>query len=182
VIPFDSAAAILATASYTAAGGIEFVLASGQVSIAVGKPAPPPPPPSAVAAAATTEAPGWTPASARDRREAPLRKLTTGLLSTYRLINTRYYEAKAMRQVRGIREDYNVVVGDMLGQRYRVLETKGKGSFGQVVACTDVRNNRPVAIKVIKNKDAFRRQARSEIRLLELLNTKDEDDQWCIGV
>jgi hypothetical protein len=36
-------------------------------------------------------------------------------------------------------------------------------------------------VKVIKNKDAFRRQARTEIRLLELLNKKDPDDQWCIG-
>ena len=33
---------------------------------------------------------------------------------------------------------------------------------------------------MIKNKDAFRRQARTEIRLLELLNKKDPDDQWCI--
>jgi serine/threonine protein kinase len=50
----------------------------------------------------------------------------------------------------------------------------------QVVAATDTRTGSKVAVKVIKNKDAFRRQARTEIRLLELLNKKDPDDQWCI--
>ena len=77
--------------------------------------------------------------------------------------------------------DYVVAVGTMLGEHYRVVEAMGKGSFGQVVSAEDVRTHVKVAIKVIKNREAFRRQARTEIRLLEVLNRKDPDDQWCIG-
>lgn len=117
----------------------------------------------------------------RDQKDAPLRKLTTGLLGTYKLINQRYYEAKKARQARSKAEEYQVVPGDMLGGHYKVDESLGKGSFGQVVSATDSRTGAKVAVKVIKNKDAFRRQARTEIRLLELLNKKDPDDQWCIG-
>jgi hypothetical protein len=117
----------------------------------------------------------------RDQRDAPLRKLTTGLLGTYKLINQRYYEAKKARQARSRSEEYQVTPGDVLGGHYKVDESLGKGSFGQVVSATDQRNGAKVAVKVIKNKDAFRRQARTEIRLLELLNKKDPDDQWCIG-
>jgi len=120
----------------------------------------------------------------RNPKEAPLRKLTTGLLYTYKLINTRYYEAKKARQAKaaGIpnAEDYTVTVGDMLGH-FRVEESMGKGSFGQVVSAVDTRTGTKVAVKVIKNKEAFRRQARTEIKLLELLNRKDPDDQWCLG-
>jgi len=118
----------------------------------------------------------------RDQKDGPLRKLTTGLLSTYKLINHRYYEMKKLKAKAGTtKEDYQVTVGDVLGGHYKVEESMGKGSFGQVVSAVDTRSGAKVAVKVIKNKDAFRRQARTEIRLLELLNKKDPDDQWCIG-
>jgi hypothetical protein len=143
------------------------------------------------AAAATTGQPSTAPASGtaaapvlvidpRPQANAPLRKLTTGLLATYKLINTRYYEAKKAR-LKGGKEDYTAVVGEVLGGLYRVEETMGKGSFGQVVSATHIKSGVKVAVKVIKNKDAFRRQARTEIKLLEMLNRKDPDDQWCIG-
>lgn len=81
-----------------------------------------------------------------------------------------------------MKEDYTATPGDMLGAYYRVEESMGKGSFGQVVSAIDLRTNTRVAVKVIKNKEAFRRQARTEIRLLELLNRRDPEDNWCIGV
>ena len=141
----------------------------------------------AVAATGSAAAPGGSSVlfvRPRDAaRDAPLRKMTTGLLATYKLINAKYYEAKKARQARQAnkQEEYQVTIGDMLGTRYRVEESMGKGSFGQVVAATDMRTGTRVAVKVIKNKDAFRRQARTEVKLLELLNRKDPDDQWCIG-
>ena len=123
--------------------------------------------------------------AARPSDHAPIRKLTTGLLSTYKLINTRYYEAKKAKQAAKAgasrTEDYSVKAGDLLGSRYRVEESMGKGSFGQVVSAVDIDTNTKVAVKVIKNKDAFRRQAKIETELLDLLNRKDPDDQWCIG-
>jgi Protein kinase domain len=114
---------------------------------------------------------------------------TTGLLATYKLINHRYYEAKKAKAKQGgsgsaaQKEDFSVVAGELLGPggKYRVEESMGKGSFGQVVSCTHTGTGAKVAVKVIKNKEAFRRQARTEIKLLELLNKKDPEDQWCIG-
>ena len=141
-------------------------------------------PPGGAAPPAAGAAPAVLVVKPRDAaKDAPLRKMTTGLLATYKLINARYYEAKKARQARAAnkQEEYQVTVGDVLGTRYRVEESMGKGSFGQVVAATDLRTGTRVAVKVIKNKDAFRRQARTEVRLLELLNRKDPEDQWHIG-
>jgi serine/threonine protein kinase len=121
----------------------------------------------------------------RESKDSPIRKVTTGLLRTYKLINERYYvtkrELKASQERREV--DYQVTAGQLLGN-YRVIESMGKGSFGQVVSAEDMRDpgsGRKVAVKVIKNREAFRRQAKTEIKLLDMLNKKDEDDQWCIG-
>lgn len=135
--------------------------------------------PGGAAAAATGRA--ATTLHLRPSANGPLRKLTTGLLQTYKNINAKYYDAKKARALKTGREDYTAVVGELLGMRYRVEESMGKGSFGQVVSAFDTKTGHRVAVKVIKNKEAFRRQARTEIRLLEMLNRKDNEDQWCIG-
>lgn len=56
--------------------------------------------------------------------------------------------------------------------RYEIECVLGKGSFGQVVKAIDLETNEDVAIKVIKNKPAFFKQAKVEIRLLEMLNQR----------
>jgi dual specificity tyrosine-phosphorylation-regulated kinase 1 len=126
---------------------------------------------------------------------SPLRKLTTGLLTTYKGINARYYAAKKERNARAAAQpaasapnlsaDYVAKADEMLGARYRVIESVGKGSFGQVVSAVDTKEGPTqglkVAVKIIKAKEAFRKQAKTEIKLLETLNQKDPDDQWCIG-
>ena len=126
--------------------------------------------------------------------DAPVRKLTTGLLVTYKAINNKYYAAKKERAAKAAASagsmksdsasaDYLVAAGELLGGRYRVLDSLGKGSFGQVVSAEDTHDaeKRKVAVKVIKAREAFRRQAKTEIKLLTTLNAKDPDDQWCIG-
>lgn len=46
----------------------------------------------------------------------------------------------------------------------------GQGTFGQVVRCEDLENmGQHVAVKVIKNKKAYLRQAKIEIRILEVV-------------
>ena len=129
------------------------------------------------------------PPGVRSSIDSPMRKLTTGLLTTYKAINARYYERKKARAAAGGKgesaSDYVMVVGQMLGGRYKVLESIGKGSFGQVVSAEDTKEGptqgRKVAIKVIKAREAFRKQAKMEVKLLEMLNQKDPEDQWCIG-
>jgi len=54
--------------------------------------------------------------------------------------------------------------------RYDIEVILGKGSFGQVVRATDHYTGERVAIKIIKNRTAFYKQAQVEIRLLELMN------------
>ena len=48
----------------------------------------------------------------------------------------------------------------------------GKGSFGQVVKATELSTNEQVAIKVIKNDPSFAKQAKIEIKLLEMMAAK----------
>eukprot|EP00656_Telonema_subtile_P026502 TRINITY_DN2847_c0_g1_i1.p1 TRINITY_DN2847_c0_g1~~TRINITY_DN2847_c0_g1_i1.p1 ORF type:complete len:932 (-),score=197.22 TRINITY_DN2847_c0_g1_i1:132-2927(-) len=73
-------------------------------------------------------------------------------------------------------------VGDQLceggGTRYTVLDMLGKGTFGQVVLCSVDGSSRQVAVKVIKNKEAYWKQAQVEVGILKWINeTVDPLDQ-----
>eukprot|EP00760_Papus_ankaliazontas_P028469 PhM_4_TR372/c2_g1_i2/m.67956/K18669/DYRK2_3_4; dual specificity tyrosine-phosphorylation-regulated kinase 2/3/4 len=74
------------------------------------------------------------------------------------------------------RGDYQYVLGDHLGYRYELLSVLGKGSFGQVFAAVDHKNQRRVAVKVIRNKKRFHQQALVEVKILEHLREHDKDD------
>ena len=50
------------------------------------------------------------------------------------------------------RGDYAIVLNDHMAYRYEVLQTLGKGSFGQVVKCYDYQTNSLLALKIIRNK------------------------------
>ena len=65
--------------------------------------------------------------------------------------------------------------------RYHIVESLGKGSFGQVVRARDIHSHEEVAIKIIKNKPAFHMQAQIEIKLLEFLREREADTKYCIG-
>lgn len=122
----------------------------------------------------------------RDPATAPLRKLSVNLISTYKRINEVYYEAKRARK-----ENYNngyddekcdliIRWGERWQDRYLIKGLLGKGSFGQVAEAYDETLQEKVAIKVIKNKTAFRNQARIEIKLLEEMNRSDPRDNFHI--
>uniref|UniRef100_A0A7E4V626 dual-specificity kinase n=1 Tax=Panagrellus redivivus TaxID=6233 RepID=A0A7E4V626_PANRE len=67
--------------------------------------------------------------------------------------------------------DYIIRIGEMFNYRYRIEQTIGKGSFGQVAKAFDTVADEHVAIKIIKNKKAFFDQAQIEIHLLEMMNS-----------
>ncbi len=67
------------------------------------------------------------------------------------------------------RGDYLIVNKDHLAYRYEVIDTLGKGSFGQVLHCRDHCTGESVAIKIIRNKKRFHHQALVEIKILDNL-------------
>ncbi|KAF8626154.1 hypothetical protein AX15_005048 [Amanita polypyramis BW_CC] len=75
------------------------------------------------------------------------------------------------------RGDYLVIQRDHLAYRYEVIDTLGKGSFGQVLHCRDHCTGESVAIKIIRNKKRFHHQALVEIRILDKLRTWDADEK-----
>eukprot|EP01062_Namystynia_karyoxenos_P072419 TRINITY_DN6857_c0_g1_i3.p1 TRINITY_DN6857_c0_g1~~TRINITY_DN6857_c0_g1_i3.p1 ORF type:complete len:655 (+),score=202.07 TRINITY_DN6857_c0_g1_i3:124-2088(+) len=76
------------------------------------------------------------------------------------------------------RGDYNYVIKDHIGFRFEVLGLLGQGSFGKVLKCFDYKENRPVALKIIRNKKRFHHQALIEVRILEHLKHFDPEDQY----
>ncbi|OSD02767.1 hypothetical protein PYCCODRAFT_302758 [Trametes coccinea BRFM310] len=75
------------------------------------------------------------------------------------------------------RGDYLVVKHDHLAFRYEVIDTLGKGSFGQVLHCRDHGTGESVAIKIIRNKKRFHHQALVEIKILENLKKWDAEEK-----
>jgi hypothetical protein len=135
--------------------------------------------------------------------ERPIVKLSLNLIDTYKKINEGYFEERKQRKeaqsfqrreqgsqkVTGVYNngwddehyDYILTNGEVIYDRYEIKEKIGKGSFGQVIQAYDRQLMRDVAIKIIKSKRPFQRQARTEIELLTHLKENDRDDQNNIG-
>ncbi|KZT69063.1 hypothetical protein DAEQUDRAFT_302437 [Daedalea quercina L-15889] len=75
------------------------------------------------------------------------------------------------------RGDYLVVNRDHLAYRYEVIDTLGKGSFGQVLHCRDHCTGESVAVKIIRNKKRFHHQALVEIKILDSLRKWDQEEK-----
>lgn len=122
----------------------------------------------------------------RDASKAPLRKLSVDLIRTYKYINTVYYAAKRAKKKEPVpganndgydddNHDYIIRTGEMFYERYEIKQLLGKGSFGQVCEAYDTKERKKVAVKIIKNKTAFRNQAKIEIKLLQEMNSHDPE-------
>ncbi|KAF8906034.1 hypothetical protein CPB84DRAFT_1770885 [Gymnopilus junonius] len=75
------------------------------------------------------------------------------------------------------RGDYLVVNHDHLAYRYEIMDTLGKGSFGQVLSCRDHCTGESVAVKIIRNKKRFHHQALVEIKILDNLRKWDAEEK-----
>ncbi|KAG8713640.1 hypothetical protein FRC08_013014, partial [Ceratobasidium sp. 394] len=75
------------------------------------------------------------------------------------------------------RGDYLVIKHDHLAYRYEIIDTLGKGSFGQVLHCRDHCTGLSVGIKIIRNKKRFHHQALVEIKILDNLRKWDPEEK-----
>lgn len=50
-------------------------------------------------------------------------------------------------------------IHDHIGYRYEILGSLGKGSYGQVLKVFDHKKKQEMALKIIKNKQKFNKQA-----------------------
>ena len=132
-------------------------------------------------------------------------KLTTNLMNTYNAINEKYYANKRLRLLeqeqaqRALKakaggsssgapiyndghddKDYNYIVTpqELLANRYVVDHSIGKGSFGRVVKAYDTLARKYVAVKIVKSKSAFYKQAQIELKIL--LSLQHDADKWNI--
>ena len=76
--------------------------------------------------------------------------------------------------------DYKIIIGDHIAYRYEIKCILGKGSFGQVVKVFDHKDNKELALKIIKNRPRFHQQALEEVEILRYLKDKDPNDTYCV--
>lgn len=91
------------------------------------------------------------------------------------------FEGKAEPETATAKDGYfDPLPGDVVGGRYKVQKTLGKGTFASVIRCEDINENKLVAIKVIKNNDYMKELGKTEIKNLKRINEADPEDKRCI--
>ncbi|OMJ92590.1 hypothetical protein SteCoe_4600 [Stentor coeruleus] len=66
--------------------------------------------------------------------------------------------------------------GDHIAFRYEILETLGKGTFGEVFKCLDHKINKCVAIKIIRNIPSQCKLAQEELEILQELSKNAKEN------
>ena len=64
---------------------------------------------------------------------------------------------------------FKIVRGEHVAFQFEILDTLGRGNFGQVMRCFDHKSKRMVALKVINNDPHFARQTLVEVEVLNRL-------------
>ncbi|KAG2179194.1 hypothetical protein INT43_002044 [Umbelopsis isabellina] len=144
----------------------------------------------------TSRAPLSLPPRASDRKPPsaalkPLLALTTQISYVYESANPSFKYNASSRPRRVLTKpskpvnndgydnddfDYILYVNDVLGSAdghsYLILDVLGAGTFGQVVKCQNTKTKEIVAVKVVKNKQAYFNQSMMELAILEMLNER----------
>lgn len=67
-------------------------------------------------------------------------------------------------------------IGDVLSNKWKIVATLGKGTFGNVLQVKDIKNpDNVIALKIIKNVKKYREAAKLEINVLQKIAEKDPD-------
>jgi serine/threonine protein kinase len=69
-------------------------------------------------------------------------------------------------------------IGDLIAGRFKILDKIGSAQFSDALSCLDVTCNRKVALKIIKNDKEYVDQSLDEIKILELLNSRDRYNEY----
>ncbi|XP_068933804.1 dual specificity protein kinase CLK4 isoform X2 [Petaurus breviceps papuanus] len=111
--------------------------------------------------------------SGRSRRSSPKRKRNRHCSSHQS--HSKSHRRKRSRSIEDDEEGHLICQsGDVLRARYEIVATLGEGAFGKVVECIDRdMDDTHVAVKIVKNVGRYREAARSEIQVLEHLNSTD---------
>ncbi|KAK4532743.1 hypothetical protein CCYA_CCYA13G3600 [Cyanidiococcus yangmingshanensis] len=123
------------------------------------------------------------------RLSPPIELLTLDLVRTYGRVSSSFRYDPALNPRRTLtrpdqprynegydneNHDYILRVHDCIrspnGDVYEVLDLLGVGTFGQVVKCIQVGRSQTVALKVVKNQEAYLRQALMEVYVLQMLH------------
>jgi hypothetical protein len=80
---------------------------------------------------------------------------------------------------------YKARIGEVIGDRFKILGVVGKGVFSTVLKCLDIRmgdgSTHNVAVKLIRNNEVMRKAAEKEKSILLALNERDVDNKrFCV--
>lgn len=75
------------------------------------------------------------------------------------------------------RGDYKVVINDHVLYRYETISVLGQGSFGKVYKAFDHKEQKFIALKIIRNKKKFEFQANVEVKVLVDVKKHDTRDK-----
>ena len=72
--------------------------------------------------------------------------------------------------------EIKVAAGEQLWYRYEIIESLGKGAFGEVLKWYDHKEKELLAIKILKNSADNFEQGMNEVNILRYLKESDQDD------
>lgn len=74
---------------------------------------------------------------------------------------------------------YQIVIGELMNNRYQVFSKLGRGVFASVVRAKDLQSpeERVIAIKIIRNNDVMMKAGQKEISMLAKLRDADPEDK-----
>jgi len=73
---------------------------------------------------------------------------------------------------------YRPQLGEIMGNRYRIIGYFGKGVFSNVLKAKDLITDTDVAIKLLRNNDYMKRTGLGEVKILETLTITDPERKY----